>query len=258
MGAMSETPRRNPPRSEPPAARPRAASAGFTIIEIVIAMIIISILTLVIVPVVVNKAHQGRLTAAAQEVQHLADASERAAVDVGYYMRVDVLNDGFGSIQNLQTSGGGLYGEPTRIFINISTENYDLNNFSLFQTFIRNETAFGWNGPYINFKRDINNNGWPDDPWGNDYLFFTSVGGLFPRDPGAPGAQATDPSQFATVGPTGARADIFDRPTFLSLGPDRLPGNGLASPAGDGQYGTGDDIFLQFGGGRRGNVFSTP
>ena len=57
------------------------------------------------------------------------------------------------------------------------------------------ERKFGWLGPYVNWKRDINHNDWPDDPWGNDYIFFTRQGGMFPK-------HFEDPVGGTTVIPT--------------------------------------------------------
>lgn len=155
--------------------------------------------------------------------------------------------------------------------------------------YLDQEKKFGWNGPYIHWKRDVNNNDWPDDPWGNDYLFFTKNGILFPpeRDPsqqsggGNPGGGSTSQNSqdrsdaFQQLGPfydnIGGQAQhqfpatdqstglpIFDRPTWLSLGPDGIPGSlpksgpnkgilDTADPTVYG-YGKGDDIFYSFGG----------
>jgi hypothetical protein len=143
---------------------------------------------------------------------------------------------------------------PERIFIRTETEDFDANFQQRFADLIRNETAFGWRGPYIaDWKSDVNFNDWPDDPWGNDYLLFTRVGGLYPNHglAGVPQSGVPD-SQFVVTGPNGVDARIFDRPTILSMGPDGLPGDGSASPNGDGVYGMGDDIFIMFGGGGSG------
>ena len=120
----------------------------------------------------------------------------------------------------------------------------------------RDEEEFGFFGPYLNWKRDINGNDWPDDPWGNDYIISSRRGGLFPKrmsSPGVPDTADTDPPddefiRTPRLGPTGAEVDGFDRLTILSLGPDGLPGDGNLNPNGDGVYGTGDDIFVHVGG----------
>jgi hypothetical protein len=103
-----------------------------------------------------------------------------------------------------------------------------------------------WKGPYLNWPRDVNQNDWPDDPWGNDYLFMTRLGMLYPPDPTAvSGNTTTDHSYaFQTSGPNGEPlAGHFDRPTFVSLGPNGIPGD-----ATNPNYGFGDDLVRSFGG----------
>lgn len=274
---------------------------GFTIIEIVMAVIIISVLTLVLTPTLTNRTAEARLRAAEQDLKSLADAEERAAVDTGYFYRPYVLNDLNGegdylasalkiypfdpaklskirAIRNNANVTDNLYINPTNIFINIkgipdpssgvinTGQVYNGNQAGLWSHLINNETSFGWQGPYVNWSRDANQNDWPDDPWGNDYLFFTQAGVIY-----APIAQGltndqelyTDKSyQFQDKGPKfnstsgqsiQMKAQGFDRPTWLSLGPNGLPGDGsgnvdATTGKGPGAYGQGDDIIFQFGG----------
>jgi prepilin-type N-terminal cleavage/methylation domain-containing protein len=249
-------------------ARARADRRGFSIVELVVALVIITILVSILVPVVISRSRQARIGAARSDLQSLADALERAAVDTGYYFRLYVLDDRAGGdgIPNedpLDTFDGTddiaisiAHSSPTRIFIEPSTGNFtgagvgSTAPTDLFIRFTSNETAFNWLGPYINWRQDSNFNDWPDDPWGSDYIFFTRSGGLFPAtglpDLEAPPTAGTVPDdQFVIDGPGGILARIFDRPTVLSLGPNRLPGDGTAAA----RYGTGDDIFVSFGGG---------
>lgn len=237
-----------------------SARRGFSIMEIVVAMIIISILVLILTPILSSRAAQARLRSAEQEMEHLANAFERAAIDTNYLFRMDVLNDSIGgdSVANETQLTRGingtrdialstLYSQPKKIFISLETLDF-VSNFAFIydEQFTRNETAFGWNGPYLNWKRDANLNDWPDDPWGHDYLFFTPAGILVPPDPNNPSASTRD-DQFSTTGQNGQPTDlIFDRPTILSVGPDGLPGDGIANPTGDGDYGTGDDLVRKF------------
>lgn len=273
---------------------PYARRRGFTIVEIVMALIIISILTLVMVPVLTNRASEARLRACGQELEHLADAEERAAIDTGYLYRVYVLNDVGGKGDDLAsapkvlpTSGNqmnkvdalrdnlitdNIYEKPSNIFIEISGAKTkttsagqqfldDTMQTSLFNRLCKledftSEEKFNWNGPYINWKHDVNQNDWPDDPWGKDYLLFTWEGVIYPPDRSK--TSQTDVSykfqKTMEIEINGSaqqvKADeIFDRPTFVSLGPNGLPGNGLnVTSDPESEFGKGDDITRSFGG----------
>lgn len=240
-------------RMNTPASRP---ARGFTILEVVVAMIIISILTLILMPTVSNRANQARLASAEADMQTLAEAESRASIDMGYYIVPWRLNNVIASQEsdarntrndNQTTLGYTRYDD---MFVNIVTQDIPGNVNELYADFILDETAFGWRGPYVNFRRDDDENNWPDDPWGNEYLLFTTQGALFP--PEAPGV---NDSEFVTTGPAFTQLDgtanggiatldqLFDRPTWISLGPNELPGDGEGST-----YGTGDDIAVRFEG----------
>jgi len=286
---------------------PSGRRLGFTIVEVVMAFIIIGILTLVLTPVLINRSKEAKVNAAMQDLQSLADAEERAANDTGYLYRVYVLNDTRGiGIQSIPAavagpnefalpsnrpnsilgngilngtwngiSGTNMYANPAYIFISQTQPCSFLDATSqqnIWKVMASNETSFNWNGPYLNWHRDLNRNDWPDDPWGNDYLFFTANGVIYPpdRSPQHPdeqngstsgGASTTGSSGitsggFMVLGPivtlsNGSQKQfqaqyVFDRPTFLSLGPNGLPGNG-STDINDG-YGKGDDLIYQFGG----------
>ena len=251
----------------------RRATAGFTILEVMMAVIIISILTLILTPTLSNRAHEARLAACAQDMQNLADAQERAGIDMGYFLRIyalddvsggdDVSNNDYannrvdGMADNAVTTDN-IYETPTKIFITPSTQDYNTNYTALFARILSNETGFGFNGPYITWRRDENKNDWPEDPWGNDYLFFTRAGVIIPPNAFNLASQVpsgADPSEFFVTGLDwdGQTYDdidtYFDRPTFLSLGPDGTPGlAGATSPAPETLFGAGDDLYYQFGG----------
>ena len=240
---------------------------GFTLIEVIIAVIIISILTLVLVPQVSQRSQQARIATTQKEVNDLCQALERFAIDTNYYVRLDVLDDVYGgnNVANTITGdridgtrdelidAGNLHVTPSQMFINTRTQKYDDNSLALVQRFIgsqsgnlRAETDFGWVGPYITWKKDANNNDWPDDAWGHDYILFTRAGALFAPSPNF------DDSEFETDplpdGPSIRLDQIFDRPTILSLGPDGLPGDGTDTDTDNDIFGLGDDIFRSFGG----------
>ncbi len=101
-----------------------------------------------------------------------------------------------------------------------------------------NETAFNWNGPYINWNRDLvdssgapNKDDIPDDPWGHNYLMFTKQGLVLEPD-----------GYIHTGAYMGSETDIFDRMTLLSLGPNGVPGDGTTGA----RFGTDDDLIRQF------------
>lgn len=231
---------------------------GFTILEVVVAMIIISILTLIMMPTVTNRSNQARVTAAERDMQALAEAESRASIDMGYYVAPWRLNNVIGGgEQGTQGTPPGGHANPNSMFIDIVTLDIPGNVSQLYTNFTNDETSFGWRGPYVNFRRDDNDNNWPDDPWGNDYILFTKAGGLFP-----PNADVND-GEFVGTGPnfipTGGGAAVnvsglgavFDRPTWISMGPNGLPGTGEGAatvPTDGAFYGNGDDIAVLFEG----------
>ena len=253
---------------------------GFTIVELVVAFIIIAILASILVPTMINRAEQARMAATKQELQHLGDAEERVGIDTGFMLRIYALDDvgrpGDGiastdssdpvnnpdvteSILDNQITNNNCYVDPERLFISAASENYSANGTLLFDKLLA-ESAYSWLGPYLQWQRDENGNDWPDDPWGNDYLFFTRAGVIFPPiNGGIPaGTGGEDGDGSAQFQPTYRQVDVngtpvtydaivFDRPTFLSMGPDNLPGNGLGNPTTN-RFGDGDDIIYQIGG----------
>lgn len=252
---------------------------GFTIVEVVITFIIIGILTAVMVPTLINRSREAKIHACEQELQHLADAEERAAIDTGYLYRVFVLNDTDKPVTNDQTYKNHSILNLTNTMVATTNPNMKVSYSNLTTLFISTKaiapkngqdyyesgmqttilsrltsdiTRFNWNGPYVNWSADANKNDWPDDPWGNDYLFFTRQGVIYPPDPNSTDNNTDKSFQFQTTGPpiNGATGpapaiDIFDRPTFLSLGPNGVPG---PDAAGNPVYGQGDDIVRSFGG----------
>lgn len=259
--------------------------AGLTLTELLVVVVIVSLLATIAVPVYTNQAAKARLALTLTEEKEIADAEQHVAIDIGYYVRFYALNDGFSgdTVPNCSTDSklGGVYDNgflhsmdnrqiyhrSNEIFLTTDTGQPPTNGVALFAQLIKNETNFGWDGPYLNWHRDVNFNDWPDDPWGNDYMFFTVSGAVYPPPdssnpfeyfPETTGAIVTGQGPEYDVSPSNATGGtttvkrrfytgrIFDRPTVLSLGPNGLPGNGTNDT--DDGYGQGDDIFYTFGG----------
>ncbi|MEN6626403.1 MAG: prepilin-type N-terminal cleavage/methylation domain-containing protein [Candidatus Sumerlaeia bacterium] len=259
--------------------------AGVTMTELMVVVVVVSLLATIAVPVYTSQAAKARVSTTLMEEKELAESEERVAMDIGYYIRFYALNDGFtgdhepncdeednrlgGVADNgvLHTEDTAqIYHRSNEIFLTMDQGLPPSNGVALFQQLIKDETAFGWDGPYINWHRDANLNDWPDDPWGNDYMFFSFYGAIFPppdkNDPYKYFTETTGPimvsegpeyevSQAGTTGGSTVLKQfyttrIFDRPTILSLGPNGLPGNG--TDATDDGYGKGDDIIYQFSG----------
>lgn len=260
--------------------------AGVTMTELLVVVVVVALLATLAVPVYTHQAAKARLAATQYEMKQIAQSMERVAMDTGYFIRLYALNDGFtgdavpnadpndrlgGVADNSRTDAidsRQIYHRSNEIFLTTELGLEPPNGVALFEQLVRDETAFGWDGPYMNWHRDVNGNDWPDDPWGNDYMFFSFFGATFPPadrddpfdnfDQNGPIMVDEGPEyQVSQTGSTGGgtvvtrefqTSGIFDRPVILSLGPNGLPGDGTNNP-NDG-YGRGDDIIYEFGGWR--------
>lgn len=231
---------------------------GFSLIELLIAIIILGVLAAILIPIVSNRTKQARLVSAQTDMEHIGEAEARVAIDTGYYVRLWMLNDNIGGDNSpfvrggplqddVQSITGGGYFTITSVFIEPSTGELVDSTVSTQQLarLQANETAFNWNGPYMNWHRDSNlyagdtggplPDGIPDDPWGNNYLLFTSEGLVLEPDGQIVTTAALPVDTPGSVSTSGL--DFFaDRLTIVSLGPDGLPGNGGTA------IGEGDDI----------------
>jgi len=226
---------------------------GFTIIEILIAVIIIGILVAIIIPVLLRRTEEARVASAESDLEHLQAAEERAYLNTQWLYRFYVLDDVPG--------GDGVYApgnpndidgvrdeqynitvtEPTRMFIDYRTGDFDTTRYaSLYNRLSRDETEFGWAGPYINYQRmKVNEADLPLDPWGNEYMMFTRKGLVNMRT-------GVVDRFYSFIADDGSSVPLFvpffDRTTVLSMGPNGTPGDG--TPAA--RFGTGDDLLRQF------------
>lgn len=252
----------------------RRRQRGYSIMEIVVTAAIIGILVLILTPVVAERSKQAKIRSAEADVEHIANALERAAIDTGYLYRIYVLDDSGGGdglpnnaplgrstptveapdrIDGIQDEDintdlplAPLPASAEQFMIDTSTQNFlsVAGSLSVVSRITNNETSFGWRGPYINWHRDANNNDWPDDPWGNDYYLFTRNGGIGPTDKRFEVQNA--PGDGRGVGGWDIPAVYetkFDRPTIVSWGPDGFPGD---VNVGSLEPGTGDDIRRSF------------
>jgi prepilin-type N-terminal cleavage/methylation domain-containing protein len=223
---------------------------GFSVVELLIAVIIMGVLVAIIVPRLATRTELARKKAAMADLENIQNSLERAAIDTGHYYRIYVLNDvpggdgiGWGDPNDIVDGVADeelnlSHNNGRQIFIDLDEGDFRPNYDTLYTLLASNETAFNWNGPYINWNKDeVDSDGAPipddipDDPWGHNYLLFTSLGLVLEPD-----------GIIQTGTHMGSDVEVFDRTTLLSLGPNGLPGDGVAGS----RFGTGDDFVRQF------------
>lgn len=245
-------------------------NSAFTIVEIVVGVIIIGILASILIPVLISQSDKAKIASAKRDLQEIANAQERAALDLGYYLRLYALDDveggdgiGLGGANDIvdgiaDEQYNQIFANPTRMFLRTAPADQGFLNAAVADDFYRQiafvttpESAFRWAGPYYNIHNDETpeeSDGTslirhlhdiPNDPWGNDYLLFTRRGVV--REPEG---VILDNGLASTAGYP--ETQVFDRPTVLSLGPNGLPGDGLPGSANY-RFGKGDDLFRTFG-----------
>ena len=255
--------------------RRRRHASGFSIIELLVAIIIIGILVAVLLPLVSRRTEQARIARAQSDLQNLSESMERVAVDTGYYVRLFALNDrlrgdgvAFTRDNNPVDRADGLtdylianphynFVDDQGLFIDPSTGLYASGSrqniiLRLVSSESRYDRGVTWHGPYLNWQSDENfyngtdaRDGVPDDPWGNNYLFFTPQGMI--REPEGDIVLSTDVDETnGGMEASGSfETEVFDRSTILSLGANGLPGLGTPTPGVE--FGKGDDLIHQLG-----------
>ncbi len=252
--------------------------AAFSIIELLISLIIISILVAMVILIASQRASEARLRTAQADLRLIAEAQQQASIDIGYFLRLYVLddvtggdgipptipatpNDNVDGLQdeqnNTRNPDGDVYGivpDFGSIPTNTSTTGQSGRLVDI-TALLRNETLIGVGLPYITYQReyvDLTNGesyGVPRDPWGQPYVIITREGFINDVDTLFSGnASSFSPAQLTSVdmagGPTGLDALIFDRLTILSFGPNALPGDGSGVGI-PGRFGQDDDLQVQ-------------
>lgn len=234
---------------------------GVTLTELLVVLAIIGLLATIAVPVYVNKMEQAKVTTAKHEVRELANAEEVCGIMHGYYVPLNMLDDiPYRSlnrpavVDDIENTKDIL--NPYLISTGIPIVDQETNQNRLSQfTSIKavSNLFFGWQGPFMNFKRYYLGDGvyveppdplpediardYPLDPWGNPYIIVTELGYVTPR--GFITTQNIQASQ--------SPEREFDRMAIISLGPD----GSVSILADDGltyqNITAEDDIWVYFG-----------
>jgi prepilin-type N-terminal cleavage/methylation domain-containing protein len=234
---------------------------GVTLTELLVVLAIIGLLATIAVPVYVNKMEQAKVTTAKHEVRELANAEEVCGIMHGFYVPLNMLDDLPYRSENRPAVVDDI--ENTQNILNcyfISTGvpiyDQDTNQLRLSDyTSIKavSNLYFGWQGPFMNFKRYYLGDGvyveppdplaedvardYPLDPWGNPYIMVTELGYVSPI------GRITS----TNIGATESAEREFDRMAIISLGPD-----GSVQSIQDDSYNyqnitAEDDIWVYFG-----------
>ncbi len=178
---MGKTPSSGTPRQG------RMVRRGFTIIEMLVVVVILTVLALIAIPIIASRVETARISKARREAQALGEAQMRVESDLGYYVRLFMLNDtaggdgtGFNRANPANDTVDGIldYLPPTalipsyypsfdRLFIYANVERVNpLNPFrngalttptetaSIMARIANQEDSLTWNGPYINWQVD--------------------------------------------------------------------------------------------------------
>ena len=241
--------------------RKKKLRRGVTLTELLVVLAIIGLLATIAVPVYVNKMEQAKVSTAKHEVRELANAEEVCGIMHGYYVPLCMLDDLPYRSENRPTTVDDVQNSRTVLNpylvstgVPIADQDGSQNRLSDFNNIKSvSNLYFGWQGPFMNFKRYYLGQGvyveppdpddadvardYPLDPWGNPYLIVTELGIVTPR------GQISNTNIQVLKG-----ADReFDRMAVVSLGPD-----GSVSAINDDSIiyeniTSNDDLWVYFG-----------
>ena len=227
---------------------------GVTLTELLVVLAIIGLLATIAVPVYVNKMEQAKKRIAQHEVLELANAEEVCGIMHGFYVPLAMLDDIPYRSANRPTRVDDMQNTLTHLdpyLINTGVPILEQRS-PPGQSRLGDNTKpvenlfYGWQGPFVNFKRyymgpdiyveptnpDPLNiaRDYPLDPWGNPYFMVSEEG-------------IVDPDGFLTNNQVN---HFVDRLTILSFGPDgttSISGGTITvtNPTGE------DDIWVHFG-----------
>jgi prepilin-type N-terminal cleavage/methylation domain-containing protein len=241
------------------------SQAGVTLTELLVVLVIVSILATIAVPVYINKAENARIATAQLECRMIAEAEEACAMNHGFYVPLQVLDD-MPANTSFRTEADAIDQESSSLFLidpnkpitALDANQQQLNALSLDPRVQR--LAKRWEGPFLNPQRvyigdastndpnlligELNRQDYPLDPWGQPYRFYA------PDPYGIIGTTAItqDPMQWRTATFSDGRVTRvdnlrhFDRFAIVSFGP-----NGIPNDVAVGILNVQDDIVYYFG-----------
>lgn len=255
----------------------RETRRGLTLTELVTVLAIMSFIATIILMVFTKRMSEARLSVAAAECKMLANAEETVAIEFGFYVPLQVLND-----QPIIRNGSDFTNVGNQIHLEPNTV-YLINANTPIQDQAGNQAAFGgvdnngnvsvgtdgrvarliknWRGPYASFQRfyvpstytgpaDRNyvqstdaRLDYPLDPWGVPYFLYSPygpVGGYGFASPATPSDNDFN-QQFGNGRINTNISYENDRFAVVSWGPNGLPD--YTQP--DSRK---DDVYYYFGG----------
>ncbi len=239
----------------------RHEAKGVTLTELLVVLAIIGLLATIAIPVYVQRTEEARVRTTQQEVREIAKAEEMVALNHGFYVPIQVLDDIAVDLANRTTRTDDLQNETDVLylidpFVNVQDQMAGSPPQPTLQDRDTNPRVhklyYFWQGPFLNPTRihigdetsaepqrlseDLIRRDHPLDPWGQPYRMYSPVGIV------GSSAGATNLGSFNTASFSNGRLttsdDRFDRFAIVSFGRDNQS---------DGVSFTGDDVFYYFG-----------